>query len=67
MVGWEALPTRHLTSPCSPIPTHPPPPICSMVSGLEEVLGVKLPADLDSEEARAALIKLVRAASSWSG
>ena len=53
--------------PLLPHPNSSTPPICSMVSGLEEVLGVKLPADLDSEEARAALIKLVRAASSWSG
>ncbi len=30
-----------------------------MVSGLEEVLNVKLPADLDSEEARLFLVELV--------
>ena len=31
----------------------------SMVSGLEEALNVKLPADLDSEEARLFLVELV--------
>ncbi len=31
----------------------------SMVSGLEEALGAKLPDDLDSEEARLALVELV--------
>jgi lysyl-tRNA synthetase class II len=32
----------------------------SMVSGLEEALGVKLPGDLDSEEARLALVELCK-------
>lgn len=37
----------------------------SMCAGLEEALNVKLPADLDSEEARLFLVELVRRGGAW--
>lgn len=52
-----------LPSRCQAIDIDFTPPFrrISMVSGLEEALGVKLPGDLDSEEARVALVELVGA------
>ena len=34
---------------------------CAQITGLEEALGSKLPGDLETEDARAALDRLVRA------